>query len=93
MKKKLVLAFTVVAAIGSIIGYYNQMNKIALSPLTLANIEALTDNEDGELNPNIGNGMIREDCYDKRGKIIGSHCVSSPDPYDQCNYSMSWGDC
>lgn len=51
MKKKLVLAFTVVAAIGSIIGYYNQMNKIALSPLTLANIEALTDNEDGELNP------------------------------------------
>lgn len=94
MKKNLIITFTVTAAISAIIAYQNQNDPIALSPLTLANIEALTnDNEEGELNPNVGNGMRREDCYDRSGFRSGSQCVSSPEPKDQCNYLMSWGDC
>lgn len=90
MKKILLASFTVTAAIG----YHGLTDKTALPPITLANVEALTNgNEDGELNPNIGNGMRREDCHDKSNRIIGSHCVPSSDPSDQCNYSMSWGNC
>ena len=49
MKKILLTAFTVTAAISAITIYQNQIDKVALSPLTLANVEALTNgNEDGK---------------------------------------------
>lgn len=44
MKKNLIAIFTVITSVGAIIGYNNQMDKVALSPLTLANIEALSNN-------------------------------------------------
>lgn len=49
MKKILLAAFAVTAAIGAAIGYHDLTYKTALPPLTLANVEALTNgNEDGK---------------------------------------------
>ncbi|MDE5649495.1 MAG: hypothetical protein K2I35_00550 [Duncaniella sp.] len=63
-----------------------------ISGLTLVNVEALAIKED-VLNPNIGRGKLREDCHNEAGRITGSRCVDSSDPYDECDYSKSWGDC
>lgn len=93
--KKFILStiFTIATTIlGLIISYNTKQDSEKISSLTLANVEALTIEED-VLNPNIGHGKRREDCHNAAGRITGSHCVDSADPYDECDYSKSWGDC
>ncbi|MBD5251875.1 MAG: hypothetical protein HDS40_03170 [Bacteroides sp.] len=45
MKKFIIPALVVVAALCGVIGYFNQSGKHELSALTVANVEALTDDE------------------------------------------------
>lgn len=93
MKKSIITTFVVCAAIGSSIAITStQQNDISgLNPIELANIEALTRGE----SPNTANGRYLTECHANKAypHIVTGYTCKQRNYYDQCLYSMAYGDC
>lgn len=93
MKKFIISTFAISLAIAATIAYStnnrNDLNN--LTPLEIANIEAISRAE----NPNNAAGYYLTACYANKSypdAITGRTCKLR-NWYDQCSYSMAWGDC
>ena len=86
MKKIMFATLVAVAAISGFIGYFNQQTNQQLSALAIANVEALTDDQERPKSPDynyVPDHYIEVECIrcdvtcTKRGELqIGSHILS-----------------
>lgn len=87
MKKALLTVAVVATAAIAGRNYQQNQNKVEMSDLALANVEALARYED----PNEGHGMKMENC-ERNGSVVGQRCVSA-EYWRICNYNLQFGDC
>ena len=89
--KKNFLKHGFAAAFALVAGYgvYASQQKVEMSDLAIANVEALAS---GEIDVNTSYGYGLRDCKDSDGNLTGKRCELTH-PYDTCNNKLTWGNC